>query len=213
MIDLRYQRKEILRFLLMLEVRVSQAPGNGVARLAAILISECAIEEIRQTQHIIDCLYPGARGSNPRFERRFIGLSLADMALLSCQNRMVKAGNNVPDHIAAIHRDLEGISSIPAEELRDVTVPAELAWFSRVQASGPTAIKTVKVTTDPLPAELQRYSDSECRICFETPEPGKDLTILPCEHWFCDDCVWPWLWENNPTCPVCRRDIWDPTRE
>jgi hypothetical protein len=61
MIDLRYQRKELLHFLLMLEVRVSQAPGNGMARLAAILISERALEEIRQAQHIIDCLYPGAR--------------------------------------------------------------------------------------------------------------------------------------------------------
>ena len=46
----------------------------------------------------------------------------------------------------------------------------------------------------------------ECSICMDDVEIGTEVTILPCDHWFHDDCIRHWLKEHD-TCPHCRKPI------
>ena len=47
---------------------------------------------------------------------------------------------------------------------------------------------------------------AECSICMDEVEMGKEVTMLPCDHWFHGDCVTAWLKEHD-TCPHCRKPI------
>ncbi|KAK1975826.1 hypothetical protein LZ30DRAFT_604778 [Colletotrichum cereale] len=50
---------------------------------------------------------------------------------------------------------------------------------------------------------------TECTICIDDFNEGDDATVLPCKHWFHDQCVVMWLKEHN-TCPICRTPIEEP---
>jgi hypothetical protein len=45
-----------------------------------------------------------------------------------------------------------------------------------------------------------------CPICTEDIKLGKEGLFLPCGHIFDNDCLMPWLKDNN-TCPVCRFEL------
>ncbi|KAL4887838.1 hypothetical protein BDV59DRAFT_196949 [Aspergillus ambiguus] len=47
---------------------------------------------------------------------------------------------------------------------------------------------------------------AECSICMDPVELGTEVTLLPCKHWFHDQCIEMWLNQHN-TCPHCRRGI------
>lgn len=47
---------------------------------------------------------------------------------------------------------------------------------------------------------------AECTICIDEMHIGDEVTVLPCKHWFHEDCVVLWLKEHN-TCPICRTPI------
>ncbi|KAK1447229.1 hypothetical protein CMEL01_09068 [Colletotrichum melonis] len=51
---------------------------------------------------------------------------------------------------------------------------------------------------------------TECTICIDDFKEGDDATVLPCKHWFHDQCVVMWLKEHN-TCPICRTPIEEPS--
>ncbi|WYZ46044.1 hypothetical protein EsH8_IX_000269 [Colletotrichum jinshuiense] len=51
---------------------------------------------------------------------------------------------------------------------------------------------------------------TECTICIDDFSEGDDATVLPCKHWFHDQCVVMWLKEHN-TCPICRTPIEQPS--
>ena len=42
-------------------------------------------------------------------------------------------------------------------------------------------------------------------VCLTDFTPGHALTVLPCEHRFCPDCIARWL-ELSPLCPCCKQD-------
>lgn len=46
----------------------------------------------------------------------------------------------------------------------------------------------------------------ECTICIDDLGEGEEVTVLPCKHWFHDECVALWLRQHN-TCPICRAPI------
>lgn len=47
---------------------------------------------------------------------------------------------------------------------------------------------------------------AECTICIDDLSLGDEVLVLPCKHWFHDECVVLWLKEHN-TCPICRSSV------
>ncbi|ETN45890.1 uncharacterized protein HMPREF1541_00071 [Cyphellophora europaea CBS 101466] len=50
---------------------------------------------------------------------------------------------------------------------------------------------------------------AECSICMDNVEMDAEVTTLPCNHWFHEECVVAWLKEHD-TCPHCRKPITNP---
>ncbi|KAI1096016.1 hypothetical protein F5B19DRAFT_488636 [Rostrohypoxylon terebratum] len=46
----------------------------------------------------------------------------------------------------------------------------------------------------------------ECTICIDEMTAGDEAVVLPCRHWFHEQCVTLWLKQHN-TCPICRAPI------
>ncbi|GAP86867.1 putative RING finger protein [Rosellinia necatrix] len=46
----------------------------------------------------------------------------------------------------------------------------------------------------------------ECTICIQDVGVGDEVIVLPCKHWFHEECVSLWLKQHN-SCPVCRAAI------
>ena len=49
---------------------------------------------------------------------------------------------------------------------------------------------------------ISQLDANECRICFENIEESS-LSILPCSHLYCYDCITPYV-QNSHDCPLCR---------
>lgn len=50
---------------------------------------------------------------------------------------------------------------------------------------------------------------AECSICIESVQVGEEVTLLPCHHWFHEECIKAWLNEHD-SCPHCRKPITPP---
>jgi len=80
--------------------------------------------------------------------------------------------------------------------------------FEQHQGNGPPPaakkelerLKKNKITKD------QVASNLECTICTEKYRVYEQCDILPCKHFFHQDCIRPWL-ELHNTCPVCRFEL------
>ncbi|KAI1151857.1 hypothetical protein F4825DRAFT_339516 [Nemania diffusa] len=46
----------------------------------------------------------------------------------------------------------------------------------------------------------------ECTICIDEVKVGDEVVVLPCKHWFHEECASLWLKQHN-SCPVCRAAI------
>lgn len=46
----------------------------------------------------------------------------------------------------------------------------------------------------------------ECTICIDEVRVGDEVLVLPCKHWFHEECASLWLKQHN-SCPVCRANI------
>ncbi|KAI1814312.1 hypothetical protein GGS20DRAFT_585594 [Poronia punctata] len=46
----------------------------------------------------------------------------------------------------------------------------------------------------------------ECTICIDEVTVGVEVMVLPCRHWFHEDCAKLWLEQHN-SCPICRAAI------
>ncbi|KAF3055645.1 putative RING finger protein P32A8.03c [Daldinia childiae] len=46
----------------------------------------------------------------------------------------------------------------------------------------------------------------ECTICIDEVKVGDEAVVLPCKHWFHEQCAVLWLKQHN-TCPICRASI------
>lgn len=48
------------------------------------------------------------------------------------------------------------------------------------------------------------FDHNLCSICLEEYEPGEQIRVLPCQHTYHSNCIFPWLTERSPTCPLCK---------
>lgn len=47
---------------------------------------------------------------------------------------------------------------------------------------------------------------AECSVCMDDVFMDEEVLVLPCNHWFHEQCVKAWLSEHN-TCPICRTGV------
>ncbi|KAK2746791.1 hypothetical protein FQN57_002833 [Myotisia sp. PD_48] len=80
----------------------------------------------------------------------------------------------------------------------------EEAENGAVPASNEAIRALPKMTIDK--SMLDSDGVAECSICMDNAELGSEVTILPCKHWFHDQCISAWLHEHD-TCPHCRQGI------
>lgn len=59
--------------------------------------------------------------------------------------------------------------------------------------------------------EMLPEGSGECTICIQDVSIGDEVVVLPCTHWFHEECIMHWLREHG-TCPVCRQAV-DPHPE
>mmetsp|Transcript_110505 Transcript_110505/g.323264 ORF Transcript_110505/g.323264 Transcript_110505/m.323264 type:complete len:850 (-) Transcript_110505:212-2761(-) len=77
---------------------------------------------------------------------------------------------------------------------------------SSVPASktGPVPPRLVDELLRRLPRTCATGDDAEpCTICLEVPEPGVNITMLPCCHRYHQDCIREWL-VHSRLCPLCK---------
>lgn len=56
----------------------------------------------------------------------------------------------------------------------------------------------------PSKKEEEYYRHQSCSICLDEYELGEQIRVLPCQHTFHSECIFPWLTERSPTCPLCK---------
>jgi len=66
---------------------------------------------------------------------------------------------------------------------------------------------TSKQFMEELPTRVIRDDlDKECPICLKKFEQDDELTLLPCDHEFHNECVTAWL-SKAANCPLCRKSF------
>ncbi|CAB5210916.1 uncharacterized protein OCT59_015036 [Rhizophagus irregularis] len=86
-------------------------------------------------------------------------------------------------------------------------------FFPQQQVHKPRASESA-LKKLPIITITKEYVDSQasCPIClehFSLPEENKEkVTVrqMPCNHIFCESCLFQWLRQNN-SCPLCRKEI------
>ena len=48
------------------------------------------------------------------------------------------------------------------------------------------------------------HSTKTCNICLEV---NNDSVVLPCGHFFHENCIDKWLLEKSNVCPTCRKEV------
>lgn len=51
--------------------------------------------------------------------------------------------------------------------------------------------------------DINKFPTKECRICLQEFKNGDYYIILPCIHFFHNNCIKTWM-ERNNTCPICK---------
>ncbi|CAG8548757.1 3296_t:CDS:2, partial [Paraglomus occultum] len=70
----------------------------------------------------------------------------------------------------------------------------------RASESAMKALPIVKITDE------HTGSQATCPICLDQFMVESVVRQLPCQHMYCEECIFEWLRVNN-TCPMCRKGI------
>ncbi|KAG8624727.1 hypothetical protein KVT40_007794 [Elsinoe batatas] len=68
----------------------------------------------------------------------------------------------------------------------------------------PLATAVTREAIRNLPTSLVEKAGEECMICVSDLAVDNIIITLPCNHYFHEDCIVPWLLHAG-TCPACRR--------
>jgi len=93
------------------------------------------------------------------------------------------------------------------------TVEASLA-FLQGQAPVPSAAAESSISRLPKikldASKLDSDGTTNCGICLQSFGLGHEVMELPCQHWYCEQCIRTWLGQHD-SCPQCRRGIMPPS--
>lgn len=59
-------------------------------------------------------------------------------------------------------------------------------------------------------SKLDSNGTANWGICLQSYGLGDEVTELPCQHWYCEQCIYTWLRQHD-SCPQCRRGIMPPS--
>lgn len=54
--------------------------------------------------------------------------------------------------------------------------------------------------------DLDENGQVSCSICLDEKHVGENVTALPCNHFYCKECIEAWL-QDHGTCPTCRNPV------
>ncbi|KAI0482749.1 hypothetical protein GGR56DRAFT_205680 [Xylariaceae sp. FL0804] len=103
----------------------------------------------------------------------------------------------------AIHGD-----AVYSQEALDRIITGLMEANPQSNAPAPASEESIrklpkkKLNEEMLGPELK----AECSICIDDMTVGDEAVVLPCKHWFHEECVSLWLKEHN-SCPICRAPI------
>lgn len=101
----------------------------------------------------------------------------------------------------AQQRSPHGLSAESPDYIRSVMHTILMQHEPQSRPTPPHVVDSFQRATN---HQVQR--DESCAICCETMsarDTTRMLLRLPCDHWFHEECVRPWL-EMSTTCPTCR---------
>lgn len=172
-------------------------PNRIASNMKGLSRSDC----LQLVMDTIDRIFPSTTRSGRLFVRCFDispRLSYADMALLG--NFMIRRESifivNGRAEFYPAPLEVQPRSAHPLNNL--IMSFGGARYWNRHTAQVTVACKR-------LDERMQQDNDGECRVCQEPVALGTRVSVLPCGHWYCKDCIGPWL-ETNTTCPTCRRD-------
>ncbi|KAK4544530.1 hypothetical protein LTR36_004102 [Oleoguttula mirabilis] len=101
-----------------------------------------------------------------------------------------------------------GGDAVFSQEEMDRVITRMMEENQTGHAPGPASEAAIRaLPTRPIEAkDLADNGKAECTICMDEVLIGNSVTVLPCSHWFHDDCITAWLSEHD-TCPHCRQGI------
>jgi hypothetical protein len=79
-------------------------------------------------------------------------------------------------------------------------------WVRKLKLGAPPASESVVSELPVLKISSDHNEFSECPICQETWIIGEDAKLLPCKHYFHENCIGMWLGTRN-SCPICRFEL------
>ena len=102
----------------------------------------------------------------------------------------------------AVHGD-----AVTSQEELDRIITNLMEANPQSNAPPPATEETIaKLPRKKLDENMLPDGKGECTICIDDVSLGDEVVVLPCKHWFHDECVVLWLKEHN-TCPICRSPV------
>ena len=154
----------------------------------------------------------GSSNRNPNGE---YGGSFGDF--LAQMNGMSTRGNGggpfgFPDLLAQMFNPGNTVTvngdAVYSQEALDRIIGQMMEQNGRSTAPGPAPAVAIAALPKKKVDQTMMGSDgkAECSVCMDNVEIGDEVTMLPCNHWFHEQCINTWLKEHN-TCPHCRKGV------
>ncbi|KAF2762355.1 hypothetical protein EJ05DRAFT_473264 [Pseudovirgaria hyperparasitica] len=140
--------------------------------------------------------FPGEVPPGQRFEQQQNANAFPDNPLLGLLSHFLAGPRgSIGDYVGS-QQELDRVISQLMEHNASGSAPGPAS------AAAIAALPKKEVSKDMLGSE----GKAECSICMDEVNLGEQVTILPCNHWFHEQCVGAWLSEHD-TCPHCRKGI------
>jgi hypothetical protein len=101
----------------------------------------------------------------------------------------------------AMRRSMEAESNGMKTQQAEAKAMEVLAAMPRVKFGEPAGS-----SSDAAAQQAAETNCDECPMCLEEFQRGEEVLRLPCEHFFHESCLAPWLLKSLQ-CPMCMRDL------